>query len=139
MKNLITSALIALGTSAQAGPINIHDLADVASTQLALTHGFVEGNTSLYSASPTAAQMIAAKVIVRAAIGDHEGLNKFADTVSTAAAVNNMALIAGASNAVAPVVGAAVAAFIVMDKPPHEPPTKCERGQRLVAGRVCVE
>lgn len=135
---LAAIVLTVQGANAQSS-INLHDMADVASTQLLLSTGdFVEGNTAIYGTNPTALQMIAAKVVVRAFIKDVPVLDKMGDAVSTSAAAHNIALLAGATASGAVVVGGLVGAFIIADKPPHEPPTECGYNEYLHSGRVCV-
>lgn len=144
----LTIALIAAltATTATADVINKFDVADAATTAHIIGTGGVELNSSVLGTAPGFVSVMAVKVAVRVAAGDDKALNTMADAVSAVGAGHNtaqiiaynMAGIAGATSVLVPAAGIA-AAVILVDKPPHVPPTKCDRTERLVAGRVCLD
>lgn len=139
----LTSTIIAAtlaASSAAANPVHVADVSDAASTTLLISTGdFVEGNTIIYGTTPSFGNIMAAKIAVRVLAGDNPTANVIQDAASYGAAIHNMALLAGATPMGAVAVGAAGAMFIIADKPPHEPPTKCAYGEYLHSGRVCIE
>lgn len=141
----LIAALTATTATADGARIGAGDVADAVTTHMILqAPDLIEGTPMLAAMGPAApVYMIAGKYAVKAvaikAGVDPEFANVTIEKFGAFGAANNIALLAGANPALAPVIGVAAALAYGEDLPAHTPPTKCDRTERLVAGRVCLD
>lgn len=141
LKRIIADVAVTalLPVSALAGDrVTALDLGDLATTHIGITSGsFYEINPIFDGAANVTAAGFVGKYILRNYGGE---LGKtMVDAGSAFGLCNNVVVLSGAAAGAGVAAGAACAIFTQVDLPPHVPPTECERTERLVADRVCLQ